>query len=147
MKTEPATETESRPDYEIAREELEALYAKHCPQVVGNFYGEASEDNGTGKPWRHRAWVFLIKGHELRYKTGMGIREKPTAAEVLACYCRDGLDSEVKFADWCAKYGESEDSRRAEATYFKCQKSLAIARAVLSSRALVQQFAELSSRL
>lgn len=70
-----------------------------------------------------------------------------SCAEVLASACRDAIGGNQSFADFCSDYGYDEDSRKAEAVYFACQDCGKLALRVLKTRALVQQFADLSNRL
>lgn len=66
-------------------------------------------------------------------------------AEVLACCCREGVDSSEVFPDWCANFGYEEDSRAVLATYLACQEEGVKARAIAGQH--FATFAELSARL
>lgn len=138
--------TTMKPDYEIAREEMESLYAKHLPKGKVVRVGLAT-DTEDGRKWEHTLWDVIIGGEVFTYKTGTGIKKAPTAAEVFACYCREGMDADTTFAEWCGNFGYNEDSRKAEAIYFACQESGKKALRVIKDRKLMAQFAELSGRL
>lgn len=136
--------TTEKPDYEIAREELESLYLSkfgHHGEVRS--YGKQADDSG----WNHTAWIVTIAGVGLKYKTGTGIKKAPTCAEVLACYCREGIEADCSFTEWCGNLGYDTDSKEAEKTYFACQESGERALRICGDRALYAKFAELSSRL
>lgn len=138
--------TTTKKDYELAREELESLYAKTCPQGKVVRVGLAT-DTEDGRNWPHTLWSVVFDGVAFPYKTGTGIKTAPTCAEVLASACRDAIGGNQSFADFCSDYGYDEDSRKAEAVYFPCQDCGKLALRVLKTRALVQQFADLSNRL
>lgn len=144
--------TEEKPDHVIAAEQLASYPA---PRGEVRLVGIAT-DTENGRNWQHRLWnVFyygnakgLTLGATLTYKTGMGHKKAPTANEVLACYCREGLDSETGFADWCANYGYDSDSISALNTYQACAANGKTALDVLAgNRKAFVELAELSSRL
>jgi hypothetical protein len=57
---------------------------------------------------------------------------RPNPAEVLASVCREALDAEETFSDWCANFGYEEDSRKAESIYRACQDNGAMARKLVT---------------
>ena len=138
------TTTDARRDSEVASDALNALFAAQGfaqPKI----FAEGLRKDADG--WAHNAWEIRIEGELFAYHTGTGIKGQPNPAEVLACYCREGLEANEPFADWCATFGYDKDSRKALATYLVCQANGEKARRVLGSRKLVEQFAELSYRL
>lgn len=70
-------------------------------------------------------------------------------AEVLACVCADGLDTEGQsFNSWAENYGYSPDSRKAETIYRACQENGVKARNLLAhAPGAFVQLAKLSERL
>jgi len=135
---------DSRQDYEVARDELNALFAAQGfanPKIAT--LGLRTDESG----WKHNAFTITIEGEAISWKSGTGIKGQPNPAEVLANLCREGLDANEAFGDWCATFGYEEDSRKALATYLECQAAGHRARKILKSGKLVQQFADLSSRL
>ena len=70
----------------------------------------------------------------------------PSPSEVLACYCREGLDADQSFENWCADFGYDSDSRKALDTYNACTENGKKARRVLGAEN-ARKFAELSAQL
>lgn len=64
--------------------------------------------------------------------------EKPAADSVMDCILSDTDSVEQTFTDWCATFGENEDSRAALATYLACQASLVGLRRLLGSDGLAR---------
>ena len=83
------------------------------------------------------------------YKDGArkGDAKAPNGSEVLGNVCRDFLDSEQSFADWCGSYGYEEDSRKAFGTYNLCRSMGKKLTHLGLSNAEIRAFAELSARL
>jgi hypothetical protein len=73
-------------------------------------------------------------------------KKKPNPAEVLASVCREGLDADESFENWCSNFGYEEDSRKAESIYRACTDNGKKARRLLSP-ANFAKFADLSARL
>lgn len=138
------TNTE-KPDYVLAAEKLAEYPA---PKGEVRLVGIAT-DTENGHKWQHRLWqVSYWTGQVLTYKTGMGVKSTPKANEVLACYCREGIDAEMSFSDWCATFGYDSDSISALNTYHACEANGRMALAVLgNNRKAYMELAELSSQL
>lgn len=139
------THTKERPDYELAREELAALYASLKLKVSVEYMGRETDAD----KWEHDRWSIAIGKRILTYKMGTGHNGKePNPYEVLASYCRDGLDADEPFAEWARTFGYSDDSISALRTYKECRKNKRTALLILNNnKELLAQFAELSSRL
>lgn len=75
--------------------------------------------HNDGHPMNH--WrVVLRNGRKrmtVRFSTGLGIREKPDAADVLDCLASDATTTDLSFNDFCQELGYDTDSRTAERTY------------------------------
>lgn len=73
-------------------------------------------------------------------------KKQPNPAEVLACVCREGVDADASFANWCADFDGDTDSIKALSTYNLCTENGKKARRLLSP-ASFQKMAELSAQL
>lgn len=62
---------------------------------------------------------------EVPFFTGLGLTGEPTAADVVGCLLSDwsGWFNSTGFEDWALDYGYDPDSRKAEATYRKVERS------------------------
>lgn len=76
-----------------------------------------------------------------------GKPKPPTAAEVLACHCRDWQESDCAFDEWAGAFGYDTDSRKALATYEACRAAGPKLRALGLTREQIARFADLSSML
>ncbi len=80
------------------------------------------EDGGDMDHWR----VTLRRGKRrmvTHYSLGWGHNGRaPKAEEVLDCIASDaaGVENARDFSDWCADYGYSDDSRKAERIFRAC---------------------------
>lgn len=194
---------DTKPDYVIARDELNELFGKslHIGAMISSPYGEVKDEwpcitykvsfnapNGHTKEYfeyslgiGHVDWKKAAKSP--KYSTSFGYGEdsrlvdfmarnaslkktpellahqatlaaeiarlqkvQPNPAEVLASICREALDSEQTFADWCANFGYEEDSRKAESIYRTCQDNAARVRKLVT-RQQMEKLAELSNQL
>lgn len=191
-------ETQEKPDYELAREELEALVAElftkrgENPQVI--LIGASMDED----KWQCIDFCLYIGAIRLDYHVGLGHLElqravknrpnskltsneenflahwakrpsadfmdkdlqvklagklaalgyvkKPTAAEILGAYCRDGRDTECPFEDWASNLGYDPDSRKAYAIYQDGQQKWFQLIAIFG-RAGCEKMGELASRL
>lgn len=162
------TTTETRQDYEIARDELEALFKALHLEGSCTLMGLRTDDTG----WKHYAWSVTVQTEagagprrvtDIPYKCGTGHvypqnkaqkafghapRPKaPSPAEVLACIARETEDAQVPFEDWAAEFGYDVDSRKAEQTYHQCRAEARHLAALGLSREDRRKLAELFSRL
>jgi hypothetical protein len=155
-------------DHKEAAEILAAEFAAlgwHATSTTG---GHLAED---GEGWKHYAWqVNLCPPYKapvsLNYKCGTahvypqyknkktqqrhpfaGKPKPPAPAEVLACYCRDWMDSNCAFDEWAANFGYDTDSRKAFSIYESCREAGPKLLALGLSREQLQRFADLSSLL
>ena len=191
MTTENAT-IDTRQDYEIAREELGALFASlELPVTISDPIGQVVENDwpciaysvtigserfdwriGIGhvdwkkaarNPSHHRifgdreprAVELVAQGRTLTdkaFSSSLAARiakvqkVAPSPAEVLANACREGLDADESFENWCANFGYDEDSRKAEQAYHECTEAGRRARRLVGSENY-HKLAELSARL
>ena len=182
---------DTRPDCEIAREELGTLFASLALHVsISDPRGEV-HDNGwpciaysvtigcETFPWAcgigHVDWKKAAKtpsAHRLFGNDARAVelvaagrtladrnrtatlaaqiakaqKVRPSAAEVLACACREGMDADQSFENWCGDFGYDTDSRKAEDTYRACTENGKKARRILGAENY-RKFAELSARL
>jgi len=141
--------TDIKPDHVLAAEELESYFARRAgwqnlkPTMP---YARPIVDS---EQWEHRLWLLHLNGETFEYKTGIGIKKAPTAAQIIASYCRDYLDARDYdgFEDWAGNFGYDSDSRKAETIYRKC---LAIGPKLGNAglaRDEIKKLAELSRRL
>ena len=190
MTTENAT-IDTRPDYEIAREELGTLFASLAlPVSISEPVGQVGDGDwpciaytvtignerfswrmGIGhvdwkkaarNPSAHRIFGMNVQPVEL-VAAGRTLVDKqltatlaahvakvqkvaPSPAEVLACVCREGMDADESFENWCATFGYEEDSRKAEQTYRECTENGKRARRLVGGENF-RKFAKLSARL
>jgi len=138
-------ENNEKPDYEIAQEELNALYANKIPQarILG---GELRKKD----KWEYKAYTVIIDNVSFEWKQGTGIKGKPNAAEVLARCCADYLSSKTDFPEWCLDFGYDSDSIKARKVYDDCQElgtQLRKIVAIKMDNSLLVKFAELANRL
>lgn len=141
-----------KPDYELAREELTALFDKLQFTVKTTSLGlDEDEEN-----WSHYAYTlsFTRIGHghskavRFDYRMGTGLKGSPKPAEVLACVCRDYYDTKgVSFEDWASNLGYELDSRKAEKVFNTCLALGGKLSTLGLNQAEIEQLAELSSRL
>jgi hypothetical protein len=129
-------------DYEIAAEALERLIAQMTePKGVHFTISDGREPTAEEQHgWKEcgRSFDFAIEGrgwsYRSAYRVGKGhgkptgylnkrVYQKPSRLDVVAAVLRDGADADQSFADWCATFGYSTDSRRALATYLECQEA------------------------
>lgn len=107
---------------------------------VTRLRGIATDADG----WEHRRWTITLRRGELGvdhqeasfpFRTGMGIVETPTAADLLNSLALDasGLENSRSFEEWCGEYGLDPDSRKAEKAYKATQLQTAKLRAFLTS--------------
>lgn len=79
--------------------------------------------------------VLRYQGRQLtvHFSQGYAINGRPKAKDVLGCLSLDtlGIENARDFSDWCAEYGYSDDSRKAERTYKTIQKQAAALRRLL----------------
>lgn len=145
MNTE--NQTDSRPDYELAREELDVLFTKLFPYFPTVRFIERAVKDANG--WEHNLYVLEIKGQRFEYRCGMGIKRAPTGGEILGSYARDYLSAHEAgcFEDWAEEFGYETDSRKAEDVYKACLKGGTKLRALKLDRATIAKLAELSGRL
>jgi len=191
--------TETKPDYKIARDELSALFASLNLKVsISEPFGMMQDD------WACIRYTVTIQGEAFTYSLGLGHvkwvqpeklsrsffwannghfsgftwenilrtkaqgktisktyraeelelaaalakfqKKQPNPAEVLACVCREGVDSDESFDNWCANFGSDSDSIKAFNTYNECTENGKKARHILSA-ANFQKMAELSAQL
>lgn len=166
MSTETTTET--RQDYEIAREELNTLFKSLRLEGVCTLIGLRTDES----KWKHYLWNVTIQteagagprvstdipyrcgtGHVHPLKPGQNPRyhaprpKAPSPAEVLACIAREVQDAQGAFEDWAADLGYDADSRKAEQTYHQCRTEARHLTSLGLSREDRRKLAELSARL
>lgn len=148
-------------------DQVDAAIAK-----AGVTYTVTHRGDGSGQrdKWKHDKWEVklerrapdtakLLATATFDYKTGIGLRSKPSslmgakpprvntlawhdwqatrkpvkprAASVLHCLILDASALQENFGDWCSNYGYSEDSMKAMAIYQECCKHGRELRAVL----------------
>lgn len=84
-----------------------------------------SNPNMAQDDWHASAthWLCVLRRHGARmtvpFSQGSAHTKPPTVEDVLDCLASDcaGYENARGFLDWCAEYGYSDDSRRAERTY------------------------------
>lgn len=141
----------------ILADEFKAL-KWNATNVTGGIL--ATDESG----WKHYAWQVNFcppqKGIiSLPYKCGTGHVTKTKAAwqaprpippkpcEVLACYCRDWMDSDCAFDSWCDSLGYDSDSRKVFAIYEECRAIGPKLKAMGLNLEQIARFADLSSML
>jgi hypothetical protein len=160
------TGTTEKQDHEIAADELTALFSKLQLESRAVLLGLREDETSCGgKPWTHYAWTVILSRigpgprverdfdwkagtahvHKERFREGQP--KAPNGAEVLGCVCRDFLDSEQSFEDWCSSYGYEEDSRKEFDTYNLCRSMGKKLTHLGLSAGEIRAFAELSARL
>jgi len=98
-------------------------------------------------------WAMALRGNKSLYHTA--IREqiykiardkfRPDIADVLSSLVSDASGTDQPFTDWCADYGYSDDSRKAEAMYRECQETMFWLRAAF--REDMEKLQDMSGRL
>jgi len=90
--------------------------------------------------WEHDAWLVIINGQKVDYKTGLGLRMKssfekgslmwrepkptpPKIDDVIYSLLSDYDAGQENFNDFCSSFGYDTDSRKAFDTYLACQES------------------------
>ena len=182
---------DTRPDYEVAREELGTLFASLALTVsISEPRGDVHEND-----WPCIAYSVTIGSETFPYALGIGHvdwkkaarnpsasrlfgndvravelvaagrtlvdrsitaylaariakdqKVQPSAADVLASVCREGMDADQSFENWCGDFGYDTDSRKAEDIYRACTENGKKARRILGAENY-RKFAELSARL
>lgn len=144
------TENKSLPDHELAREELDALFDKCFPYKGQNIKILGGEIRTESK-WLHRAYEIKIYGETFHWKRGIGIKDKPSVAEVLAHYCAEYLAAkDATFHEWCENFGYETDSITVKEIYDTCQAHGIKLRQLPPfhrDHSLIAKFAELAQRL
>lgn len=141
--------TTERPDYEIAKAEMLALW----PELGLTATVAALGLRTDGENWKHYAFNLNFqqtkwggKAADFDWRQGTGIKEKPLPVEVLACCCRDWLDAQDSFEEWAGNFGYDTDSRKAERIYQHCLATGDKLKLILT-REQITKLAELSARL
>lgn len=111
-----------KPDYQLAAEELAAFYNTLGLSATIESLGRRKDPDG----WEHNAFRVTFTGPEgsatFPWRQGIGIKEDPKPAEVLACVAGDYHSTVgVLFEPWADNFGFDSDSRKAEAIYNACR--------------------------
>jgi hypothetical protein len=137
------TTTDTRPDHEIAAEQLEQAFADTgIKATIRGGYLDTDQDG-----WKHYAFNILFDGGDgqssFDWRQGIGLVERkhrlkrdprlhiddpanmrpiqPKPAEVLGRVCAEYLDARgTSFEDWASNLGYDSDSRKAERIYQEC---------------------------
>lgn len=100
-------------------------------------YGNKEADDGDLDEWKRSANPWTVTLHyqgrrmTVPFWTGSGWTREPTASDVLECLLSDASSADESFDEWCANYGESTDSRKAERNYKQVQAQTAKLRRLL----------------
>ena len=99
----------------------------------------ADNDGNWAANANHYRCTLTCSGRRMvvTFSKGSGHRgAAPTLAEVLDCVASDsaGVDNARSFAEWCADYGYSTDSRKAEKTWRQCSRQRASLRLLCGSQ-------------
>ena len=146
-------------EHEIAREQLQALFASlgYQTTITGGQLAEEKPAKGEKRGWMHHAYKvgfqFKTTGGPAEtiafdWKQGTGCKEKPDPAEVLARVCEDYQSAKGRtFEDWAGEYGYDTDSRAAEKIFRACMaQGEKLARLGVSDE-MQQKLAELACQL
>ena len=111
-----------KPDYRLAAEELAAFYNTLGLSATVKSLGRKKDPDG----WEHNAFRVTFTGPEgstiFPWRQGIGIKEDPKPAEVLACVAGDYHSTVgALFEQWADNFGFDSDSRKAEAAYNACR--------------------------
>lgn len=83
----------------------------------------------TGWAYGTKVWDVTLKLGKsrltTRFHTGPGLKDRPTAADVLSCLLSDASSyrNAGHFGEWANDMGYDDDSRKAEAIYKACGKA------------------------
>jgi hypothetical protein len=75
------------------------------------------------------------------------VRLRPDPVDIIGSCMREAVDSLESFPDWCSNFGYDEDSRKAEAAYNECRKTLQDLRGLRLTDDQIQQLADLAGQL
>ena len=144
---------DSRPDYEIAAEELRAFYAGLGLTHTITRLGKRC-DESMGRKWEHYAYAVSLTrpsfaGEQVfPWRQGTGVTKDPDPAEVLAHVAEDYEGTQGRtFEEWASEYGYDSDSRAAEKVFQSCIRLAAQVRALGLSGEQLSTLADFARRL